>query len=69
MIKIRLQEILRERHISQKKLSQMTGIRPGTISEICRNTKRVMNFSHVASIAHALNITDIRELVVYVPGK
>lgn len=29
----------------------MTGIRQGTISEICRNTKQVMNFSHAASLS------------------
>lgn len=47
----------------------MTGIRPATISSICRNTKRVMNFTHVAKIAEVLHISDIRELVEFIPTK
>ena len=69
MIRLRLQEVLNERHISQKKLAELTGIRQATISEICRGAKQGMNFKHMAKIAKVLEVKDIRELVDYAPEK
>lgn len=44
--------------MTQKDLSELTGIRESTIGEICRNTKTVINLDHMAKIMKALNITD-----------
>lgn len=62
-IKMRLKELLNERGITQKELSEKTGIRESTISEICRNSKTVMNFKHIVKIAEVLEIQDIREII------
>ncbi len=62
-IKMRLKELLDERGITQKELSEKTGIRQSTISEICRNSKTVMNFKHIVKIAEVLEIQDIREII------
>lgn len=62
-IRIRLKELLEERGLKQKELAEMTGIRESTISDICRGSRTVMNFEHIAKIAEALEISDIRDLI------
>lgn len=62
-IRIRLKEILDDRNIKQKDLAQNSGIRESTISDICRGSRTVMNFEHIAKIAEALEIRDISELI------
>lgn len=62
-IKIRLKELLEEKMLTQKKLSELTGIRESTISDIARGSRTVMNFQHIAKIAQTLEIQDIRELI------
>lgn len=62
-IRIRLKDLLEERNMKQKELAALTGIRESTISDICRGSRTVMNFNHIAKIAEALKITDIREIV------
>lgn len=62
-IQIRLKDVLKERKISQKELAKKTNLRESTISDICRNSKTVMNFEHMEKIAEALEITDITELI------
>lgn len=62
-IQIRLKDVLNERRISQKELAKKTNLRESTISDICRNSKTVMNFEHMEKIAEALEITDITELI------
>jgi transcriptional regulator with XRE-family HTH domain len=62
-IRIRLKELLEENKIKQKQLAEMTGIRESTISDICRGSRTVMNFEHIAKIAEVLKIKDIRDLI------
>lgn len=62
-IKIRLKELLDERGIKQKELAEKTSIRESTISDICRGSRTVMNFEHIAKIAEVLEIKDIREII------
>ncbi len=62
-IKVRLKEILEKKNIKQKELAELTHIRESTISDICRGTRTVMNFDHIARIAEALNITDIGDII------
>ncbi len=63
-IRIQLKDLLEERQIKQKDLAEMTGLRESTISDIVRGTRTVMNFEHIAKIAEALEIEDIREIIV-----
>lgn len=62
-IKLKVKEVLEKKKISQKKLAEMAGIRESTISDIVRETRTVINFEHLAKIASALNVSDIRELI------
>ena len=63
IVRLKVREALEERGIKQKDLAEMAGIRESTISEIVRGTRTVINFEHLAKIATALNISDIRELI------
>lgn len=63
VIKLKVKEALENRNISQKKLSEMSGIRESTISDIVRGIRTVINFEHLSKIAEALEVTDIRELI------
>lgn len=62
-IKLMIKELIEKRGITQKKLSQMSGVRESTISDIVRGTRTVINYEHLSKIAEALNVTDIRELI------
>ena len=63
VIKLKIKGLLVKRGITQKELSKLTGIRESTISEIVRESKTVLNFEHLARIAEALQVTDIRDLL------
>ena len=63
VVKLKVKEALESRKLSQKKLAEMSGIRESTISDIVRGTRTVINFEHLAKIAEALEVTDIRELI------
>lgn len=65
VISIRLKKILKERNMTQKELSELTGIREGTISSIARASKRSISYEYLVKIANALNITDINELMTF----
>lgn len=62
-IKLMIKELIEKRGITQKKLSQMSGVRESTISDIVRGTRTVINYEHLSKIAEALNVTDIKELI------
>ena len=62
-IKLMIKELIEKRGLTQKKLSQMSGVRESTISDIVRGTRTVINYEHLSKIAEALNVTDIRELI------
>ena len=62
-IRIRLKELLDERGMKQKELAEKTSIRESTISDICRGSRTVMNFEHIAKIAEILGIKDISEII------
>ncbi len=65
-VKFKLKEILEERNITQKELSRLSKVREATISEIIRGSRTVINFKHLASIAEALEITEIEKIMVLV---
>ena len=68
-IKLRVKELLEKKGISQKKLAEISEMRESTISDIVRGTRTVINFEHLAKIAMALNVDDIRELINLVEEK
>lgn len=64
-IELRLSEILTERNMTQSKLSELSGVRPATISAMCRNNTAMLSLDLLAKIMYALDISDVGELVVY----
>lgn len=62
---VRLQEILDERGITQKQLSEMTKLRPTTISEMCNNVRSTINKEHLVKVAEALGIEKIDEMLEF----
>ncbi|MEH7401596.1 helix-turn-helix transcriptional regulator [Gottfriedia acidiceleris] len=62
-ITIRLKEALDQRNITQKQLSEMTGLRPAAISQLCNNFVQRISIEHIEKISEALDITDTNELI------
>lgn len=57
IVRIRLDEILRERRMTRQRLAQLTGFRPSTISDLCKPTASRIYLSTIAVLCDALNIT------------
>ena len=62
-VKLRIGDLLRDKHITQKQLAEMSHLREATISDIVRGTRTVINFEHLANIAEALQVDDIHDLI------
>lgn len=62
-VKLLIKEIIEEKGISQKRLSEISGVRESTISDIIRGNRTVINFDHLSKIAEALEIDDISKLI------
>ncbi|MCR8983095.1 helix-turn-helix domain-containing protein [Brevibacillus laterosporus] len=64
-IHIKLADLLKERGISQRELSRLTGIRVSSINEMCNNETVRMPLDNLAKICEVLGveITDVLELV------
>jgi putative transcriptional regulator len=54
--------------MTQIKLSRITGIRPGTISEIYNEMIERINLEHIDAICEALNC-NVSDLIEYIPNK
>jgi putative transcriptional regulator len=59
----KLKELLERRGMSQKELSQKTGIREATISEMVNDSRSVYNKTHLVKVMDALNVTDLNDLL------
>lgn len=68
MVKIHLSWLLGERRMTQKKLSENTGIRPSTINEIYNEFAGRISIEHLDKICEVLDC-DIAELLEYIPNK
>ncbi|MFD2672786.1 helix-turn-helix domain-containing protein [Marinicrinis sediminis] len=62
-INVKLNEVMRSRNLTQLQLSEMTGVRQASISEMSRNIRDKVNLRHLERIADALNIDDVSELI------
>lgn len=58
----KLGKILQSRGITQKELSEMTGIRQASIYHILHDTKHTVNKNHMLAIMIVLGLTDITEM-------
>lgn len=68
MVKIYLSRLLGERRMSQRKLSELTGIRPNTINEWYNEIAVSLRVEHIDRICEALGCS-IDELIEVIPNK
>ncbi|GAB0170568.1 helix-turn-helix transcriptional regulator [Lysinibacillus sp. CTST325] len=61
-VRLKLKKILTERGITQKELSQKTGLRQNAISEMVNNQRSTINREQLAAICKTLEITDMNEI-------
>lgn len=61
----KLGKILNERGLKMQELSDLTGIRVATISELVNMKRSTINISHLLLIAKTLGIKDISELLEF----
>ncbi|WP_274365325.1 helix-turn-helix domain-containing protein [Paenibacillus thermotolerans] len=64
-LKIRLQDVLDERGMSQNQLSKLSNVTQSKISNLCNNKLQELNIGIIERIANALNITDISKLMQF----
>jgi DNA-binding Xre family transcriptional regulator len=70
MFKLRIKEIIDSRpDWSLYRLSQETGIRPNTISDLASNRARHWSPESLTKIAKALNLETVEELIEYAEGE
>ena len=62
-LNLKLKTLLEERGKKKKKLSELSGVRESTISDIVRGSRTLINFEHFEKIARALEISEITELI------
>ncbi|MDR4152099.1 transcriptional regulator [Bacillus cereus] len=63
-IKVLLKEQLEKRGLSQKDLSEATGVRAATIHDLYHNKSKQLPIKAIEKIATELQIVDIRELII-----
>ena len=68
MVKFHLSKLLGEKRMTQKELSQKTGIRNSTINEYYNEIAISIKFEHIDKICEVLDCTT-DELFEYLPNK
>lgn len=61
-VHIRLRDILRERRMTRQQLAQLTGLRPSTISDLCKPSVSRIYLSTIAALCATLDIS-VGELI------
>lgn len=64
MITLKLDQVLKEKGISQRELSRQTGIRQPTISEMCLNTSKTLSLKNLDKICNILDC-DPSEIIIH----
>lgn len=64
-IVIHLKQRMSERGLTQMQLSEMTGVRQATISQLTRGNMEKLHLPAIEKIATALEISDITQLITF----
>ena len=59
----KLDSLLEQKGVTQVELSQMTGIRPATISEMVHDVRSTYNKIHLVKVMDALNVIDLNDIL------
>ena len=65
-VKLRLNELLKERGYTQTRLKDESGVRQAAISDMCNNRLQRVQLDHLSRIAEALSINDMNEILTIV---
>lgn len=68
MITCRLNILLAKKRMTQKELSQLTGIRPNTISGYYNDTFKLVDRNHMQKFCKVFNC-NVEDLFEYIPEK
>lgn len=68
MVKIYLSKLLGERRMTQRELSDLTGIRPNTINEWYHEIAVSLKVEHIDKICEVLDCS-VAELIEVIPNK
>lgn len=68
LVKIHLSRILGEKRMSQKELSEKTGIRRATINEMYHELAERINLDYLSKMCEVLNVK-IEDILEYIPDK
>lgn len=68
MLKIKLSDLLGKNKMTQKALSELTNIRPATISKMYYEEIKRIDVKHLNNICKAFNC-EISELLEYIPDE
>lgn len=66
MIKIKISELLGKHKMTQKKLSEITGIQPNSISHLYHETVKQINLKALEELCKAFQCS-ISDLLEYIP--
>lgn len=64
-LRLNFDKAIKDRGVTQKDLSEMTGIRPAAISALTRGYVERLTIDHLERIGNALEVSDINELVTF----
>lgn len=67
MLKLRLKELYEERGVTQKEVSEVTGIRAGTLSGLANNMRTSWDVCLLERLLVYFELKDITELIQYEP--
>ncbi|WP_346354728.1 helix-turn-helix transcriptional regulator [Azotosporobacter soli] len=68
MINIRVSELMGKKKLTQKALSDLTGIRPNTISALWYGTAKRLEIEHINQLCAALDCSP-SDLLEYIPDQ
>lgn len=67
MVKIHLSRILGERRMTQRRLAELTGLRPNTVNELYNERAKRIDFTTIDRLCQALQC-QVGELIEHVPS-
>lgn len=62
-LKIKLSELLKERHMTQTQLAELSNMRPNAISNLARGYVDRLSIEHIEKICNSLQLESISDLI------
>ncbi|MEW9053836.1 MAG: helix-turn-helix transcriptional regulator [Neobacillus sp.] len=66
MVRVNINQLLKEHGISLRELSRLTDIRHAALSELANDKRQNIHFKHLARIAEALGIDDMNRIISFI---